>query len=338
MKQKLTLLLVFALSIVFQLQAQKTTGTTGCGFKIPPKPLFKTKFQSVYEATNIVKSMLDSIQWKENFSIREQNGINNAYATIINRTRWIVYDNDFLENLDSYAATKWASISVLAHEMGHHYYNHVVSGKGSTVPTELEADFFTGYAMARYGSTLQQAVAAMQAIGTDKASSTHPAKKDRVNAITKGWDEAKKSMGTAANNPNNPPVTRPANPGNNPTPPTPGNTYPPSNPGTNYPPNPGTNTDMDPTTNPATDPSWIALSVQSNKTETILLSDDGRNFQKVEIAANQPFVFKFEIYNYGWLRLPYFNGYRTYRLMHGKDYSILWNRRNKNWTLVEIPE
>ncbi len=292
--------------------AQKTTP---CGFKIPPKPLFKTKFQSVYEAAGIVKNMLDSIQWKENFSLREQNGINNAYATIINRTRWIIYDNDFLENLDSYAYTKWASISVLAHEMGHHYYNHVVSSKGSSVPVELEADFFSGYTLAKYGATLEQSIAAMQAIGTDRATSTHPAKKDRVNAITKGWNEAK----NVANNT----TTTPTNPGNNNPAGTGGSS---------------TNTDMDPTTDPEKDPSWIGLTIQSNKTETVLLSDDGRNFQKAEIKANQPFIFKFEIYKYGWLRLPYFNGYRTYKLLHGKDYSILYNRRNKNWTVVEVPE
>lgn len=329
--KKLLLLAILTVSLAGPIVAQKTTvGTTGCGFKIPPKPLFKTKFQSVYEASSIVKAMLDSVQWKENFSIREQNGINNAYATILNRTRWIVYDNDFLENLDAYAATKWASISVLAHEMGHHYYDHVVSSKGSTIPTELEADFFSGYAMARYGSTLQQAIAAMEAIGTDKASSTHPAKKDRINAITKGWDEGRKRMGMADNTPA---PTQPKVPMPNQS-----NKIPPSVPGTGYPGSNGGNSTMDPTTNPNIDPSWIALYVQSNQTETVLLSDDGKNFQRVEIAANQPFVFKFEIYNYGWLRLPYFNGYRTYKLMHGKDYSILWNRRNRNWTLVEIPE
>ena len=111
----------------------KAQGVTSCGFKIPPKSLIKSKFQSVYEAGSIVKGMLDSIRWQENFRLQEQNGINNAYATIIRNTRWIVYDNDFLENLDTYAATKWASISVLAHEMGHHYYNHVVTGTGGMV-------------------------------------------------------------------------------------------------------------------------------------------------------------------------------------------------------------
>ena len=57
-----------------------------------------------------------------------------------------------------------------------------------------------------------------------------------------------------------------------------------------------------------------------------------------EIKAGEPFVFKFEIYSYGWLKLPYYSGSRVYKLLHGKDYSILWNRRTKNWTVVEVPE
>jgi hypothetical protein len=291
----------------------------GCGFKIPPKSLFRTNFQSVYEAQAILKNMLDSIKWKENFNVREQNGIQNAYATIINKVRWIIYDNNFLEDLDSYTSTKWASVSVLAHEMGHHYYNHVISGSGSTPPKEIEADAFSGYVMEKLGASLQQSVAAMQAIASDQASSTHPGKKDRVDAIIRGWNSAKtNTTGTTPANPNtsnNPGhvVTNPSNPNI---------------------PNPGNQTNTD----PSKDPTWIALTIQSNRNETVLLSDDGRNYQEAEIKAGEPFVFKFEIYNYGWLKLKYYNGYRTYKLMHGKDYSILWNRRTNNWSVVEVPE
>ena len=53
-----------------------------CGIIIPPKSTQST-FQSVYEAREYINTMLDSINWKENFTIQEQNGINNAYATII---------------------------------------------------------------------------------------------------------------------------------------------------------------------------------------------------------------------------------------------------------------
>jgi hypothetical protein len=195
----------------------------------------------------------------------------------------------------------------VAHEMGHHYYNHVVNSGGSTPPKEIEADAFSGYVMARLGATLDQSLAAMQAIASDRASASHPAKRDRLNAITKGWNSAE---GTATNppNPSDPNPTSPTNPTN------PGNTT------------------------PENDPSWIGLTIQSNKTEYVLLSDDGTNFQQAEIKAGEPFIFKFEIYNYGWLRLKYYNGYRTYKLLHGKDYSILWNRRTGNWTVIEVPE
>lgn len=76
-----------------------------CGIIIPPRSL-QSKFQSVYEAREYINTMLDSINWKENFNIQEQNGFNNAYATIINNRRYIVYDNDFLEKLLNYKAIK----------------------------------------------------------------------------------------------------------------------------------------------------------------------------------------------------------------------------------------
>lgn len=312
MKYVKTLLIIICLSSTVSILAQQTNS---CGFKIPPKSMV-SKFKSVYEASDIVKGMLDTIKWKENFTLKEQNGINNAYATIIQNKRWIVYDNDFLENLDTYAATKWASISVMAHEMGHHYYNHVVSGKGSTIPTEIEADAFSGYMMNKLGGTLEQAVAAMKTIATDRASSTHPAKADRITAITKGWNTAKNETkntggGTVGNTG--------GNGGNN----TGGG---------------NTGTGATGNTDPATDPSWIALSIQSTQAQTVYLSDDGRKYQPAEIKVGEPFIFKFDVYNYGWLKLPYFNGSRIFKLSHGKDYTIVWNRRTKNWTVVEVPE
>jgi hypothetical protein len=293
---------------------------TPCGYIIPPKSL-RNSFKSTYEAKEVVNSMLNVVQWKENFNLREQNGIQNAYATISGGQRFIVYDNSFLEDIDSYAKTKWASISIMAHEVGHHYYDHVVSGKGSNVPSEIEADAFSGYVMQREGATLEQALAAMKAIGTEKQTATHPAKADRLAAITRGWNAAK-----AAN-----PATT-ANTGSNTPPPPPpptqtGNTGTPINTGT---------TKTEPT-NPQTDPSWIALSIQSNQDETVQLSDDGKTYQPATIKTGENFLFKFEIYQWGWLKLPYYNGFRTFKLSHGKDYSIVYNRRNKNWTVVEIP-
>ena len=303
------LILFFLLAVSISTQAQRITG---CGFKVPPRSLLKSNFASVYEAKDIINNMLDSIKWKENFNVREENGIRNAYATIIRNARWIIYDNNFLEDIDAYSATKWASISVLAHEMGHHYYNHVISNQGSTPPKEIEADAFSGYVMQKLGANINESLAAMNAIASDQASYSHPAKRDRLAAITRGWNTAKAEVPGNTNNGN----TNPNQVGNSG-----GNTGGAGN--TNLP--------------PADDPSWISLTIQSTKTQTVQLSDDGKTYQPAEIKAGEAFIFRFEIYQYGWLKLPYFNGFRTYKLMHGKDYSILWNRRSKNWTVVEVP-
>jgi hypothetical protein len=294
---------------------------TPCGYIIPPRSL-KNSFKSTYEAKEVVNSMLKVIDWsKVNFNIREQNGIQNAYATMSGGQRLIVYDNNFLEDIDAYAKTKWASISIMAHEVGHHYYDHVVSGKGSNVPSEIEADAFSGFVLQKEGATLEQALAAMKAIGTERQTATHPAKADRLAAITRGWNAAKASTpATTANTGSNtpPPPPPPAQTGNTGTP-------------TN------TNTTQNEPTNPQVDATWIGLSIQSNQDETVQLSDDGKTFVPAVIKAGEAFIFKFEIYNWGWLKLPYYNGYRTFKLTHGKDYSIVYNRRIKNWTVVEIP-
>jgi hypothetical protein len=277
-----------------------------CGIIVPPQRVGSSSFSSVYEASGYIETMLDSINWKENFSIREQNGINNAYATIIRNKRYIVYDNNFLENLDSYAGTKWASISVLAHEMGHHYRNHVVDGQGSTPPKEIEADYFSGYVMSKIGATLNEAIAAMEQIATPRASSSHPGKADRLAAITRGWNYAKglttSGSGTTGG----------------------GNTAPAPQPQQNPPP-------------ASNDASWIYLSLYGNSEMTVYLSDDGKNFQAAPLNTTQPFVFKFEVYNYGWLRFTNSANAKTYRLYHNKDYAIVWSRRANSWTVIEVP-
>ena len=271
-----------------------------CGIIIPPKSI-KSTFSSVYEARDFLKTMLDTIRWQENFTIQEQNGINNAYATIVRNKRYIIYDNDFLENLDNYAGTKWASISVLAHEMGHHYKNHLVDQSGSTPPKEIEADYFSGYVMAKMGASLYEAKAAMEKIAATRGSNTHPAKADRLRSIGNGWNYAQ-----GLNN------TSPAGGPQLPQP------------------------QQDPAAS-NTDPSWIHLTMYGNEEMSVYLSDDGKKYTAAPVKTNQPFVFKFEVYNYGWLRFNNSSSAKTYRLNHGKDYAIIFSRRSNTWVVVEVP-
>ncbi len=292
--KKIVLFLVLCSQMSFAQQ------TNQCGILIPP-PSLVNNFLSVYEAGAYVKAILDSVNWKKNFTLQEQTGINNAYATIIRNQRYIIYDNRFLTALDQYSNTNWASISVLAHEIGHHYRNHLISGNGSTPAKELEADHFSGYALAKIGASLSEATAAMSKISPIQGNASHPGRAARVDAIQRGWYYAKglnNSSTTAAR----PPVPQPQQ---NPPPPVNGS-------------------------------DWINLSLYGNNAMTVYLSDDGRNYSPVALKTTQPFVFKYEIYDYGFLRLVNSPNAVTYKLIHSKDYSIIWNRKANNWTVVEV--
>ncbi len=291
--KKIVLSLLLCSQIAFAQQ------TNQCGIIIPP-PSLVNNFLSVYEAGAYVRTILDSINWQKNFTLQEQSGINNAYATIIRNQRYIIYDNRFLTALDQYSNTKWASISVLAHEIGHHYENHLVSRTGSTPAKELEADYFSGYALAKIGASLGDATAAMSKISPVQGNSSHPGRAARVDAIQKGWYYAK-GINTSSTTTARPPVPQPQQ-------------------------NPP----------PAAEGGWINLSLYGNNAMTVYLSDDGRNFSPVPLKTTQPFVFKYEIYNYGFLRLVNSPNAVTYKLMHNKDYSIIWNRKTNNWTVVEV--
>jgi hypothetical protein len=310
---------IFLFLLVCTTGAMAQQRVNQCGYIIPDNIIIPNRFANVYEASGYIQRMLDTIQWKENFRIREENGINNAYATMQNGMRWIIYDNQFLEKLDYVASTKWASISVLAHELGHHYRNHVLDARGSTPPKEIEADYISGYIMARFGASLEEAKAAMQKIATDYGSSSHPPKQERLTAITQGWNYAKGL------------VTSPTNPTGQGTPPKPQ-----TGTGTGTP-KPQTRPQQPPATTPQTDMSWIYLQNYGEQPMTVYLSDDGRNFEPVELQPGKPFIFKFEIYQYGWMRFSNTAGAKVIRLMHNRDYSIVWSRRQRNWMVVEIP-
>ena len=141
----------------------------------------------------------------------------------------------------------------------------------------------------------------MEQIAAPRASASHPAKADRLNAISNGWRYAKGLTQTTGG-------TTPSVP--------------------------------QPQQNPpaaANDASWIYLYLYGNNEMTVYLSDDGKTYSAVPLKTTQPFVFKFEIYNYGWMRFNNNNQSKTFKLLHGKDYAIIWSRRTGTWTVTAVP-
>lgn len=147
-----------------------------------------SNFTSVREARNIIDEIIDVMNLKVNFEVREAN-VPNAGAVFFNNKRYILYNPNFIKQIDRAAGNDWASISILAHEIGHHVKGHVfASHGGSSHANELEADEFSGLAMRRLGASLEDAQVAMRMISANRASATHPAKPDRLEAIARGWN------------------------------------------------------------------------------------------------------------------------------------------------------
>ncbi len=93
-----------------------------------------------------------------------------------------------MQKLRQRTADDWSLVSILAHEVGHHLAFHTeIDGRWHEF--ELEADYFSGFVLRRLGATLDQANAAMRAIGPKEASQTHPGLDQRLQAITIGWTD-----------------------------------------------------------------------------------------------------------------------------------------------------
>jgi len=116
--------------------------------------------------------------------------IANAAALLHGDERYVLYNPRFLDDVSRRAGTPWAAISVLAHEIGHHLGGHTLDDRSSRPHTELEADQFSGFVLARLGASLDEAQAAMRLMGAWRANKSHPAGQARLDAIRDGWELA----------------------------------------------------------------------------------------------------------------------------------------------------
>jgi hypothetical protein len=116
--------------------------------------------------------------------------IENAVATIVNNQRFILYDPELLSYTDQQSGNYWTSMSILAHEIGHHLSGHTITNTGSNPADELEADKFSGFVLFKLGASLTQATAAIEKLGSQEDTYSHPSKYKRIQSITTGWKDA----------------------------------------------------------------------------------------------------------------------------------------------------
>ena len=146
-------------------------------------------FSSSANAETIVSGIMDAMGLESKFKIKAAD-VPNVEATIKHHERYILYNPGFVNKVNEVTKDKWASIFILAHEVGHHLDGHTEAGLRSCPAIELEADQFAGFVLCRMGATLHQSQLAMYYISDMASSKTHPGRLDRLVAIEKGWNKA----------------------------------------------------------------------------------------------------------------------------------------------------
>ena len=122
-------------------------------------------FSSDTEAENALDRILGVIGASKNFVLTPCSEINNAIATTYKGIRYILYDKAFMRLINS-RTNDWSSLTILAHEVGHHINGHsrdlILAAGGVVEPKtlavrrkqELEADEFAAFIMAKLGAPL----------------------------------------------------------------------------------------------------------------------------------------------------------------------------------------
>jgi hypothetical protein len=157
-------------------------------------------YEASADARAIVSGIMKQIGLPMNLDVRAAPDVANAQAlveTIEGReVRVILYNPDWMDNLEKTLGTDWTSVSILAHEIGHHLAGHL-DPRYPNHAAELEADKFSGFILNKLGARLEQAQLAMAMISPEEASVSHPGRALRVTEIARGWNEA--ARGGAAN-------------------------------------------------------------------------------------------------------------------------------------------
>jgi hypothetical protein len=113
----------------------------------------------------------------------------NCFATIgAGGKRVLIADHQFLAKVNKISGTNWAAISIIAHEIGHHIAGF--SRRTTQLESELDADYWSGYALQKLGASKDASVKCIMTYGTENDTNSHPNKYSRSKTIKQGWEDA----------------------------------------------------------------------------------------------------------------------------------------------------
>lgn len=179
MKNILKYTTLFILNVMFNLNGYGQDSLSSEIYAYEPDKVAKEAVSKIVQYTGL----------SSNFVVVADKNITTAIAYHKNNKRYIAYNPKFIEKLNNKAATNWAAVSVLAHEIGHHLSGHTLL-KNPSPGNELIADKFSGFILFQMGASIDDAKAALSTIGHEIDTTKHPPKNARLEAIQEGWNEA----------------------------------------------------------------------------------------------------------------------------------------------------
>lgn len=108
---------------------------------------------------------------------------------------FVLYNHDSIVDFNIKSRSRYGLIAILAHEVGHHSFNHFLKAPGTTVRIqELQADFFAGWIMASLNVPKEEIGKGITRVAASASNTQYPVLKDRLAAISLGYQAGTNSQ------------------------------------------------------------------------------------------------------------------------------------------------
>ena len=156
-----------------------------------------TEYDAEIDANDVVDLILSKIGLENTFLITKTCfGLDNAFALKENEIRYLLIDLEWIKRIKA-EQEDWFELYVISHEIAHHLFKHPDNPNlnySESKKEELEADYFAGFILAKFGATNLKIENFFKFIPDSPfpENTTHPQNLERINEIKKGIQDASK--------------------------------------------------------------------------------------------------------------------------------------------------
>lgn len=106
--------------------------------------------------------------------------------------RYIVYNPNFMRNMEFWSSNEFVPLAIFAHELGHHFYAHTDNSQAIVKhpwTKEVEADYYSGFILAKLGAAPSDLELSQRLMFATWGNVSHPDSYNRISNIAKGWKD-----------------------------------------------------------------------------------------------------------------------------------------------------